>query len=267
MIPDFLLNYKDALEKHARDSILVSEDEIGTLIDDTTALMQSKYLGHFFIPKSMEYPKGEDGNFLIPTIQINFAEMPQLPNFPSNGLLQVFLPQQLQYEKEAVFVQYITKAQLEESSITDFSFLTEDLYQHNFFKSIYTLSFQKDTSWASATDYQYKFRWDEIPEDETLAEHIEELSIDDEDRYDDLFDLFTGNSMGSKLGGYGYFVHGDLREIRSELKDHVLLLQIDGSDENVFSEEQDIYFQLFISKADLQNRYFSNVIVDWQVTD
>lgn len=267
MIPDFLSKHTEALKKHARNSILISENEIDTLIDDSTELTQSKYLGHFFIPKTMEFPKATDGKLLIPTIQINFAEMPQLSGFPNEGLLQVFLPQEINYKKEDILVQYISKEQLAASPITDFSFLTAKMYEHSMFESIYTLSFQKDVSMASATDCQYTFRWDEIPEDETLTDYIDELSIDDEDKYDSLYELFTGDSMGSKLGGYGYFVHGDFRAIRSELIDHILLLQIDGGDENVFSEEQDIYFHLFISKADLQHRNFSNVIADWQITD
>ncbi|WP_420571724.1 DUF1963 domain-containing protein [Kordia sp.] len=267
MIPDFLSQYKDALKKHARNSILISEDEIGTLIPDATAITQSKYLGHFFIPKTMTFPKGTDGNFLLPTIQINFEEIPELTGFPNEGLLQVFLPQHANFDKADICIQYISKEQLQEPHITDFSFLTEEMYQHHFFKNIYKLSFEKDISWASATDSQYLFRWDEIPENETLADYLEELSWEDEDAYDDLYELFTGDSMGSKIGGYGYFPNGDLRAISHDIKEHVLLLQIDGSDENIFSEEQDIYFHLFISKTDLLNKNFSNVIVDWQITD
>jgi uncharacterized protein YwqG len=46
-----------------------------------------------------------------------------------------------------------------------------------------------------------------------------------------------------------------------------LLLQIDGSDEAVYNGEQYVYLHLFISKEDLSNLDFSNVYVDWEVSD
>lgn len=94
-----------------------------------------------------------------------------------------------------------------------------------------------------------------------------DLMDEDEDTYEEFYDFFDGESRGSRLGGYGYFLHGDIRNIKSHIKNDILLLQIDGSDESIYNGEQDVYLHLFISEEDLKNRDFSRVYIDWEVSD
>lgn len=266
MIPKILEKYKSELESHRRDSIIISENELNLLSPDPLDFKTSKYRGYPFIPLTMEYPKDKNGNVLIPTVQINFAEIPKSDLFPEKGILQIFLNQHFNFGKEDCFVQYITEEQLELPCIEDFSFLKDEFYSNNPFKSIYTLNFGKNFSWASATDSQYQFQCEEF-DDLSIEEYMWELLDEDEDSYDEFSEFFTGESMGSKLGGYGYFIHGDFRKIENCINDYILLLQIDGSDEAVYNGEQYVYLHLFISKEDLSNLDFSNVYVDWEVSD
>lgn len=265
MIPEILQKYEAELESLRKDCILISEDALEVLRPDPLDLQTSKYLGDPFIPLGMEYPKDKDGKVLIPTVQLNFAELPRSGPYPEKGLLQLFLSQDFNFRKEDCFVQYIPEAQLDAPHVTDFSFLTEDLYSRNPFKHIYKLAFSPSSNWGSASDSHYTFDCDAF-DGQTIEEYMWELMDEDEDAYDE-FQEFFSDGMGSKLGGYGHFVHGDPREISKELKDHELLLQIDGSDEAVYNVEQDVYLHVFIAKEDLVKGDFSGVRVDWQVSD
>ena len=266
MIPTILKKYQTELEHYKRNEIIISEDELEVLSPDSLDFKSSKYLGYPFIPLTMEYPKDKKGNVLIPTIQINFAEIPRTGLYPEKGILQIFLSQDFDFKNEDCFVQYITEEQLEEPHIEDFSFLKDEFYINNPFKSIYGLAFVQNTCWASATDSTYSFQCDEF-DDLNIEEFMLELFDEDEDMYEEFYDFFTSESMGSKIGGYGYFAHGDIRRIMKGWKDHLLLLQIDGSDESVYNGEQDVYMHLFISEEELKNLDFKNVYVDWEVTD
>lgn len=57
-----------------------------------TTLFQSKVGGKPYLPIGMEYPKNrKTGNPLTLLAQINFAEMPPLPDYPTKGILQFFV--------------------------------------------------------------------------------------------------------------------------------------------------------------------------------
>lgn len=265
MIPQILEKYKTELESYKRDSILISENEL-RINPDPSDFKTSKYLGYPFIPLTMEYPKDHNGNVFIPTIQINFAEVPKSDLFPEKGILQVFLSQEFNFKQEDCFLQYIAEEQLELPCLTDFSFLKDEFYSKNPFKSICQLNFEKSVSWASATDSQYRFQCDEF-DGVSVEQYMWDLMDEDEDAYEEFYDFFDGESRGSRLGGYGYFLHGDIRNIKNHIKNDILLLQIDGSDESIYNGEQDVYLHLFISEKDLKNRDFSRVYIDWEVSD
>ncbi|MNJ85093.1 hypothetical protein D3C87_25600 [compost metagenome] len=266
MIPEILKKYQTELENLKRKSILISENELEILSPDSLDLKTSKYLGYPFIPLEMEYPKDAHGNVLIPTVQINFGEIPKSDSLPEKGILQIFLSQDFDFRKEDCFVQYISEEQLELPHITDFSFLKDEFYSGNPFKHIYKLEFEQSSCWASATDSHYPFQCEEF-DDLTIEEYMWELMDEDEDAYDEFSEFFTGESTGSKIGGYGHFVHGDIRGIKNDIRNYELLLQIDGSDEAVYNGEQDVYMHLFIAKEDLAKLDFSKAYIDWEVGD
>lgn len=64
-----------------------------TLGDNSpTTVFQSKVGGKPYLPIGAEYPKNrKTGNPLTLLAQINFAEMPPMPDFPTQGILQFFV--------------------------------------------------------------------------------------------------------------------------------------------------------------------------------
>ena len=52
---------------------------------------QSKFGGFPYWTKSEDFPRDEDGKPLYLLAQINFAEVPLLPDYPARGLLQIFV--------------------------------------------------------------------------------------------------------------------------------------------------------------------------------
>lgn len=54
-------------------------------------LIQSKFLGLPYLPKGFLYPTDSNRQPLILLAQINFAELPPLPNYPTNGILQFYI--------------------------------------------------------------------------------------------------------------------------------------------------------------------------------
>jgi uncharacterized protein YwqG len=56
-----------------------------------TTLWQSKLGGLPYFPQGLEYPRSPDGNYLYLLTQINFAEVPPLENFPTQGILQFYI--------------------------------------------------------------------------------------------------------------------------------------------------------------------------------
>ena len=58
---------------------------------DRPHIGQSKIGGNPYLPLNADYPRNANGEPLTLLAQVNFAEMPPLPNFPSSGLLQFFI--------------------------------------------------------------------------------------------------------------------------------------------------------------------------------
>lgn len=52
---------------------------------------ESKFLGDPYLPLGMAYPRDRDGQPMQLLAQINFAEMPPLPDYPAEGIVQFFL--------------------------------------------------------------------------------------------------------------------------------------------------------------------------------
>jgi hypothetical protein len=56
-----------------------------------TTPWQSKLRGVPYYPKDMAWPLDIEGKPLVMLVQINFEEMPTLPNYPEKGILQLYV--------------------------------------------------------------------------------------------------------------------------------------------------------------------------------
>ncbi len=83
--------YKDSICATARPCA-----EITLLPAEHLTVWQSKLGGQPYWPKDMEYPRNAKGRPLHLLAQINFAEMPPLPDFPEEGFCSFILPATLE---------------------------------------------------------------------------------------------------------------------------------------------------------------------------
>lgn len=270
----------EAAEKIARVSMAISpkfkpyEDyfiktikpyiKITPVADSDTELWQSKFGGFPYLPKEFEYPKNIKGDNLYLAAQINFAEMPQLENFPDEGILEFFLsPNSIaggidgnygargttQDDFRIIYFPKINKNNLRE----DFSFL-KPLTRGNFpdYGSVfpvikpYSLSFEKDYAPISVSDYQFANK--NFFEEELGDENYELLKS-----YIDKF-----NFKSSKIGGYPIFEQYDPREASEYIKGNYILLFMMGNTSDIMQGDGILNF--FIRERDLLKKDFSKIL-------
>ena len=87
-VPDhpLLAPYKAAILAAEKPTAEITLEPCGNL-----TLSQSKIGGLPYLPPDAEYPRNPDRQPLTLLAQINFAEMPPLPDFPTSGILQWFI--------------------------------------------------------------------------------------------------------------------------------------------------------------------------------
>ncbi|MBO9572552.1 MAG: DUF1963 domain-containing protein [Chitinophagaceae bacterium] len=215
------------------------------------------------IPKSFAYPVDSEGHYMFPLAQINFAEMPSLPGYPTNGYLQFYIaasdglygldfdhPQ----EQKNFRVLYFPPNEVTDP-VTDFSFLkdviTSDIVPVT---EPYILNFTLREEYIGLGDQQYKQKQEldlyqligQYPEHENRLETL-------------LYEHFSNN--GHKIGGYAFFTQEDPRFYDSTLEDYILLFQMDSEDGIMWGDSGVANF--FIHPDDLKKKDFSKVVYNW----
>ena len=80
-----LTPFLEEIRATARPSVVFN------LSTEPCAISNSKVGGMPYWPEEMAYPSNPEGQPLCLLAQINFTEMPALPDFPSSGILQFFI--------------------------------------------------------------------------------------------------------------------------------------------------------------------------------
>ena len=231
-------------------------------LKDTETIWTSKFGGKPYWPKKMKYPESDSGEKLILLAQINFSELPSLPDFPKEGILQFFIQDDdvygMDFDKPIEeLVKFpsgyrVIYHQIVEENIDllemELPAANRDSYLP--ISREYRLKSEAVTEIPSPTDYRFeKYAQDPFEYEEELAEYI--------------YDNFS--SEGSKLGGYANFIQEDPR-ISGEHDDWVLLFQMDSE---FFDEGDEIMWgdvgvaNFFIEKDALKNNDFSRVWYNW----
>lgn len=251
MIPEFLKKYESELKKNEREVIRINAKPIkGNFLTDSLGIKKSKFLGYPFYPEDKEYPKDNNGKPLILIAQINFEEIPQLDDFPKDGILQLFLYTEDWYEDEYKIV-YHTKEELEKPYLKDFSFLTEKDYDESPVYKIHELSFEKGIDRGGFEDVQFDFSFGGLGH----WDFIETLSEEDEEKLLNYID-----ATGHKLGGYAEFTQSDPREYE-ERREDIQVLQIDVDEEIMFGDSG--VGHIFMDKESLLKKDFSKAYFYW----
>ena len=101
--PEEMADYRAAFDKSALP--------FATAVGKTgkTSVYDSKLLGVPYMPKGFEYPHDPDGRPLKLLAQINFADVPPLPDYPDSGILQFFISDDIDSREQAWGLQFYSK--------------------------------------------------------------------------------------------------------------------------------------------------------------
>jgi uncharacterized protein YwqG len=248
MIPEFLNEFKDEIEKYKLNTIKIKATPLA--VDEILSLTQSKFLGHPFLPVHVNYPKDKNGLPMILLAQINFGEVPALEDYPAQGILQLFVSATHWYDMNdyrILFHEDLTK-ELQ----SDFSFLTPNLYKESPIDCEHKLDFSKEPDYGGTADFRLPLIFNKVD----FFDYYENLSESQQEEMDIFFD-----GTGHKIGGYAYFTQEDPREYNTEKVNDILLLQIDTDDHIMFGDCGVAH--VFINREDLKNKDFGKAYFNW----
>lgn len=249
MLPDFLKPYEADIEKQKLECISIA----ATMVKDEEQLplRQSKFLGRPFLPVDVEYPKGKDGMPMLMLAQINFSEFEALAGYPDKGILQLFVSATDWYSEKDYKIIYHSETTAQEQ--TDFDFLNNDaLYDESPIEGEHRLQFEKKYDYGGSEDFRFALTFD----GKSYWDYSEELN---RAQQEEIYKVFNGG--GHKIGGYAEFTQSDPRGYDKELKNDVLLLQIDTDDHIMFGDSGIAH--IFINKEDLKALNFERAYFHW----
>ena len=248
MIPAFLERFKTEIEKYKLETITITAKPNQS--STPLPVKQSKFLGEPYLPLAYEYPKSADGTPMILWAQINFEELPELSGYPTKGILQLFMAPTEWYDMDDYKIFF--HEDLDQEYQTDFSFLTEELYEECPFNREHALSFEKEIEYGGTEDFRFQLTFD----GKYYFDFQETLTKEQQEEMDKLF-----YRTGHKIGGYAYFTQSDPRDYDKSKKNDLLVLQIDTDDEIMFGDNG--VMNIFLNADDLKARNFDKAYFNW----
>lgn len=243
-----------------------------------TGIYESKFGGAPYLPQGFEYPYARDYRGVEKPLrllcQLNFAELPRLPDFPSEGILQFYIMDERIEVGSSVYgldfsnprkqdlwrVVYHREIEQDEQRLqAPPSFAQEENSEFPIFGE-FALIPKAGTMPLCFSDY----RWDEFEEDVWGQSEIGR-ALNEKYAHNTRFLLAEKLDKNMhKIGGYANFAQEDPRAQRDS-HHSVLLLQI-GSE---YGDTCDTmwgdggYANFFITPEALKNLDFSDVMYNW----
>lgn len=273
--PEEMVEYRDAFDRAAMP-IAVAEARKGS-----TSVFDSKFLGTPYMPIDFEYPRDPNGRELSFLAQINFDDVPPLPDYPDSGILQFYISDAIDRSQvwglEHLDAEpYDAKAQFElqqkqnyfrvvwhENVIRDEAGLKKKHPgRRNTALPIVDegkLTFTGGTGYPVPGDYRFEKIFGEGD-----YEFFERFGNDAESVYVRYSSHITIHSI-AWIGGYAYFTQWDPRYADPD-EDWLLLFEIQSSSS---IDEPEVLWgdagigAFFIRREDLQARDFSRVLYHW----
>ena len=232
------------------------------------ALTSSKAGGVGYLPKSEDYPVNEEGQPMTLLAQINFAEMPALPQYPETGILAFYID----CFDDLLGLDFDNPMNTDGFRVFYFENLNEDSYSREDVKALF-VPFEAEELY-SVVDQEMKMTGelstqvlvnDSYPFEQVYGvefyDYFEEAFGDDADaQMDKLFE--ENNGGGSHFGGYPYFTQEDPRKYDEDVTHTELLFQLDSDFTSIMWGDSGVG-NFFISKEDLVKRDFSHVMYNW----
>jgi uncharacterized protein YwqG len=253
-IPAALAMHWPEIEKTKRSYISISATPTGDL-----SLTQSKF-GHYpYMPLDFEYPKDAEDRYMFPLAQINCNELPALEGYPASGYLQFYISAfddlyganfDDRLSQRYFRVLYFENQQVEKCK-TDFAFLNEVMKSDSVpVDKPHSLSFSLKEEYVGICDVNNSFDvWDIFAKYPDIETELGRMA------YEFIWPI------GHKIGGYSYFKQTDPRLDDDQIKDYILLLQIDSDDEIQWGDMGVGNF--FIHPDYLVKKDFSRVMYTW----
>jgi uncharacterized protein YwqG len=208
-------------------------------------------------PKALPYPAAKDsGEPLYLLAQINFADVPPLLNFPTAGLLQVFIAADgalgCDYENPLASPGFhcAYHTDLKQAARTDLAFLAREPGNSPLGTPLIAraMSFQRDAMAVDPSDYR-------------LTELLGVL-VDDDEAFEAYCEWHAAPPI--RLGGYPTFTQADPRGYTGRASvgiGDVSLLTIDTADGIMWGDSGAT--QILMRLRDLKARDFSRVAYNW----
>lgn len=226
-----------------------------------TQLWESKVGGQPYLPEGAVWPTDPSGKELFFLAQLNFAEMPPLEPFPTEGIVQFFIADDDLYgmdfddgENPDTFRVLYHAQVLKDTARLRADFPPQRDYEDDLLPhrpdECYPLTFSLEEELMPMTDYQFAQHFG--------GDFFQKFGEKEWDVVDEFGKIFR--SDGHKIGGYAYFTQDDPRRADDPM---LLLLQLDSD------EQMDLMWgdmgvgHFFIREKDLAARDFSRVLYDW----
>jgi len=254
-LPKELYPLRSEIESSLLPAIIISPAK------RTTSLTESKFAGEPYLPYYQTLPKDITGESMRLLAQINFAEVPQIQGFPTQGILQFFISSNIfanaAYYKEDIFQQFykVRFYPTVESNITMTTHHHQSHSSNNWFpiNEELALQFHSTLEPVSVLDYRAVHH---------LPSLIATLNYDV-----NLHEIYLQHFLGAgaKIGGYAYFLDEDIRHTSQLLQRYdVLLLQIDSNDEFGIMWADSGVGKFFINREKLLQQDFSDILFQWE---
>lgn len=238
------------------------------------SVYESKFGGTPYLPEGFVYPYNEsassDRKPLKLLAQLNFTELPHLPGFPQQGILQFYVAYE---EKDDVYgldfddpasqksfrVIYHKEIVTDEMLLQQPPVLEQADNTYFPFQGEFSLIEEETTQPMSVNDFRFENMFMTVYKKHIPTEIKRSFELESK-TYDKIFKSFSGT--GHHIGGYPFFTQEDSRGYSERFQNHtVLLLQIDSADEIIWGDSGVANF--FITPEDLKNCNFSNVLYTW----
>ena len=281
---------EDALFAPYRDSIAASAKacaEITFNPSEDLNLWQSKLGGLPYLPLDGTYPHDPKGRPMRLLAQINFAEMPPLPDFPVQGILQFFISRFSEMgnfwgadfdhpAKQGNFrvIYHRDVCTNPDALIRDFPFLAAPARPQGFWRKLayFIKNGEDDMPFCTPCAMRFHPRLQYVPlEDPACRLKGSGVPvITHENFFDKGFDEFSDYysacfpAEGHRVGGYASQVQDDIRFLHKPLADYVLLLQIDSEPEKGIMWGDAGVAHFYIHPDDLRRCDFSRTAYSWE---
>lgn len=252
-----------AFKKTERPVLYFTFDDVGTL-----PLTSSKVGGFGYLPKRIEYPRNPNGEPLSLLAQINFAEMPHLPQYPETGILAFYID----LYDDLMGLNFDEPTNTDGFSVFYFEDLTEEPYSAEDIQAIFDEHPTDDLYYVALGEYKMNGELQNriLITDSYDFEHVHGTHFYDYmeqhfgEQADDVSDKIYDNLEigGSLMGGYPFFTQEDPRKYQENVTHTELLFQLDSDHQRILWGDSGVG-NFFISKEDLANRDFTNVWYNW----